>query len=247
MTSNRIKWTLSVAASVVIFVLCLRHLFIVGRPVTFFDYFVLDLAFLPLQVIVVSVIIARLLHEREKRAMLKKLNMVIGAFFSEAGNDLLRRLSPLCEELSAPEKDLTPGPRWDDHDFDAAVAAAAKLKCQLRPSPAQFDSLRAFLLSNRVFILALLQNPNLLEHEAFTDLLWAVTHLTEELAARGDLSALPDPDLAHLGGDLDRAYRLLVREWLAYMRHLRTDYPYIYSLSMRTSPLASTSSAVIRE
>jgi len=247
MTSAKIKWSLAAAGALAVFYLCLRHIVMVGKPVTFTDYFVLDVAFLPLQVFVVSVIIERLLHEREKRSMLKKLNMVVGAFFGEAGNELLRRLTPLCAELDAMAADLVPGPRWDDHDFDAAIAAVGRLRCSLRPGPAQLDDLRRFLVANRLFILALLQNPNLLEHEAFTNLLWAVTHLTEELTARDDFAALPPTDLAHLGGDLDRAYKLLVREWLAYLRHLRTDYPYIYSLSLRTCPLQPQATAVISE
>lgn len=39
----------------------------------------------------VTVIIHRLLVEREKPAMLQKMNMVIGAFFSEVGTALLKR------------------------------------------------------------------------------------------------------------------------------------------------------------
>jgi len=31
-------------------------------------------------------------------------------------------------------------------------------------------------------LLGLLGNPNLLEHDSFTDLLWAVFHLMEELS-----------------------------------------------------------------
>jgi hypothetical protein len=48
------------------------------------------------------------------------------------------------------------------------------------------------------FLLGLMANPNLLEHESFTDLLWAVFHLTDELTHREDVSALADADLEHL-------------------------------------------------
>ena len=33
------------------------------------------------------------------------------------------------------------------------------------------------------------------------------------------------------------AYGLLAGEWLRYMRHLMADYPYLYSLALRTNPL----------
>jgi hypothetical protein len=96
--------------------------------------------------------------------------------------------------------------------------------------------LKNFLLEKRQFLLNLLENPNLLEHESFTNLLWAVFHLTEELAHRKDLDKLPDKDYEHLAGDIKRAYSSLIIEWLAYMKHLKTAYPYLFSLAVRTNP-----------
>jgi voltage-gated potassium channel len=85
----------------------------------------------------------------------------------------------------------------------------------------------------------------LLEHETFTDLLWAVFHLTEELASRPALTALPDPDLDHLSGDMGRAYGLLASQWLDYMRHLESAYPYLFSLAVRLNPFDPDAEAVI--
>jgi len=78
--------------------------------------------------------------------------------------------------------------------------------------------------------------PNLLEHETFTDLLWAVFHLAEELAYRKNVSLLPNSDYEHLIGDIKRVHVLLLSEWLDYMKHLREDYPYLFSLAVRTNP-----------
>jgi len=52
------------------------------------------------------------------------------------------------------------------------------------------------------FMLSLLENPNLLEHDSFTDLLLAIFHLSEELAARDTLVGLPQSDYEHLAGDI---------------------------------------------
>ena len=86
-------------------------------------------------------------------------------------------------------------------------------------------AMKAFLLGKRGFLLGLLENQNLLEHDEFTDLLWAVFHLTEELDARQRLEGLPQSDLDHLAGDTRRVFFSLTREWLRYMEHLRNDYP----------------------
>jgi hypothetical protein len=107
------------------------------------------------------------------------------------------------------------------------------------------EQLKDFLLRKREFLLALLENPNLLEHESFTELLWAVFHLTEELALRADVKQLPDSDYSHLSGDIKRAYALLMAEWLAYMKHLRDNYPYLFSLSARMNPFDPNASPIV--
>ncbi len=68
--------------------------------------------------------------------------------------------------------------------------------------------------------------------------MWAVLHVGDELAARDSLTALGAADLDHLGVDIGRAYGHLVRQWLDYIEHLSRDYPFLYSLAVRTSPLA---------
>lgn len=93
----------------------------------------------------------------------------------------------------------------------------------------------------------LLRNGNLLEHQRFTDMLWAVFHLTDELQRRGDLADLPEADLDHLTGDLRRAHQRLVLQWLAYMRHLKANYPYLFSLAIRTNPFNPDASPVIEQ
>jgi hypothetical protein len=99
------------------------------------------------------------------------------------------------------------------------------------------EDLRQMLTSRRDFMVRLLENPSLLENENFTNMLWAMFHLTEELDARADLSQVPESDFEHLKGDISRSYGHLFKEWLMYMRHLHDNYPFLYSFAMRTSPI----------
>ncbi len=245
----RLKYQLAIAlsATAVILCLCMWHILNVKEPMTFFDYFVLDIATIPVQVILVGVIIERLLHEREKRAMIKKLNMVVGAFFSDTGYELLRRISSFCPETPEFYEKLALGLDWKEKDFREALKTCQARKSKPEASAEDLEGLKVFMAEKMTFILRLLQNPNLLEHDRFTDLLWAVTHMTEELMARDDLLHAPPSDLSHLSGDVSRAYTLLIREWLSYMRHLKTEYPYIYSLSVRTNPFKKDARAAIEE
>jgi voltage-gated potassium channel len=57
-----------------------------------------------------------------------------------------------------------------------------------------------------------LKNPNLFEHEKFTELLQAVFHLHEELTARDHFDALPDSDYQNLVIDINPFYVRLVQQ-----------------------------------
>lgn len=82
-----------------------------------------------------------------------------------------------------------------------------------------------------------MSNSILLEHESFTELLLALFHLYEELSKRNSLEKICEADYRHLAIDMERAYLLLLKEWLYYMKHLKKEYPYIFSLELRSNPL----------
>lgn len=208
-------------------------------------YLVGDLAFVPISVLLVTIILSQTLELRDRRVKLHRLNMMIGAFFSEVGNDLLERLSVFDAGIDEVREALRLRDGWTEGEF---AAAGRRLLARDHPVDARLGDmgeLRAAVLAKRPFMLALLQNPTLLEHERFTDLLWAVLHVAEELAARASLEGLPAPDLDHLSGDFRRAYGLLLAEWLAYVDHLRRYYPYLYSLAVRTNPFDPAAGAVV--
>ena len=210
-----------------------------------FIYLVSDLAFLPLEVFLVVIVIERVLASREKQAILQKLNMVVGAFFSEVGNDLLQRLLVCFEKSDDIKQQFNIKQNWKRDDFKKAIAFARTIKSRVDLNRTNLNDLKKFLIQKRQFLLALLENPNLLEHERFTDLLWATFHLTEELEARESFSGLPKADFTHLAGDTERVYRLLIVEWLFYVSHLKSKYPYLFSLVARTHPFQAQPSPVV--
>jgi hypothetical protein len=211
-----------------------------------FLYMIGDIAFLFLDVWLVVLLVERLLAQREKKAMFKKLNMVIGTFFSEVGFGLLKKCSIFLENATTLEGELKIKSDWRGKDFQNAGMAAKSFSYQIRFVPSQLIDLNEFLSSKRSFLLRLLENPNLLEHERFTDLLWAVFHLAEELAFRGnELSKIPVKDAQHIEGDLKRAYSQLTSEWIAYVEHLKESYPFLFSLAVRINPLDPLSSPIV--
>jgi hypothetical protein len=211
-----------------------------------FLYLIGDIAFVFVQVLMVTFIIDQLLSLREKRSLLHKLNMVIGAFFSEVGTHLLKLFNQFDPHDGQIRKDLAENNDWSNKAFLNMSKRLKDYNYRIESQKGDLLALRIFLQGKREFLLALLENPNLLEHEAFTELLWAVFHLTEELSFREDLRQLPDTDFNHLSVDIQRAYHLLIVEWLAYMRHLRDSYPYLFSLAVRMNPFNPNASAVVK-
>ena len=201
-----------------------------------FIYMVGDIAFVPIEVLLVTLIIHRLLSVREKRSMLKKLNMVIGAFFSEVGTRLLKSFYDFDTQADSIRQDLIVKKEWSTKEFSRALKHFKNYDYVINSKRGDLGDLKKFLIGKRDFLLGLLENPNLLEHESFTELLWAVFHLTEELACREDVKRLIDTDYDHISGDIKRAYVLLISEWFTYMKHLQTEYPYLFSLAIRTNP-----------
>ena len=211
-----------------------------------FLYLVGDVAFVFIQVLLVTLIIDRVLNVREKRTRMKKLNMVIGAFFSEVGTMLLTYLSDFDSKLDKLRKELIVTSDWSEREFSDVSKRLKNYDYSVEIHKIDLEHLRSFLVGKRAFLLRLLENPNLLEHESFTELLWAVFHLTEELAHRKDVGQLSDTDMEHLAGDIKRVYVLLVHQWLDYMKHLKNNYPYLFSLAMRTNPFDQNASVEVK-
>lgn len=80
------------------------HFIIYDNAQYIFNGVLARIAFVPIQVLLIALVLNRLLTYHEKRTRLEKLNMVVGAFFTEVGNFLLAYFSthdPQQKNLSA--------------------------------------------------------------------------------------------------------------------------------------------------
>jgi hypothetical protein len=205
-----------------------------------------DLAFVFINVLLVTLIIQNLLDRREKQAMISKMSTVIGAFFSELGMPLIHLVNEKGGRLPHSVADLRVNNKWTDRDYEKAVLDISQGKISLQLDAASLAEVKALLMRKRGFLLGMMENPNLLEHERFTELMLALFHLQEELMNRKDVLLSPAPDIAHLNNDLNRAYSLMVREWIMYTKHLQKNYPYLFSLTVRTNPFDPDADSVVR-
>ncbi|MEI6104633.1 MAG: hypothetical protein WCP70_11875 [Methanothrix sp.] len=219
---------------------------IIGDAENIFNYLFNSLGYLPLNVLLVTLILNRLLANRSKQNKLEKMNIVVGVFFSEVGTWLLTYLSDNDPNLCRLSGDLVKIDQWSDEEFIRVQDKFKNHSYSIDIKKIDVKALSTYLSTKRSFSLRLLENPLLLENESFTNLLRAVFHLTEELEHRRDIQERPDSDYQHLAGDIERAYFLLVMEWMTYMRYLNSNYPYLFSLAMRTNPFDENACVVVK-
>ena len=208
-------------------------------------YFLQDMAFLPLQAAIVTLVLNRVISFREKQERLRKMNMAINAFFSDAGTELVYNMNRF---MSIPEdiaEIIKIEPQWAEKDFQKAEKRLSEVDLQINSRNSSLEELKKILTDKRMLFLNMLQNSTLLEHDTFSDMLWAVFHIMDELVSREDLQSLPSTDLDHLSIDIKRAYRTLLIEWIHYLGHLKTDYPYLFSLAIRKNPFDDGKNVVI--
>ncbi len=231
-------WYYIIAIALILFsvIFYLIQIAIFHKSEDTFFYMLQDLSFVPVQVLLVTLILDRLLKKREKQSLLNKMNMVIGVFYNEIGNELLELLDRFTINFEKISSQLHISGSWAEKDFKDKMKEFNIHTDDLKLDSEDLAALKELLVSKRQGLLNMLANPNLLEHDTFTNLLWAVFHIADELMHRKNFENLPQTDHNHLKGDLLRAYKLIVYEWLSYMKHLKKDYPYLYSIAIRTNP-----------
>ncbi|WDP91687.1 MAG: hypothetical protein HUN04_19055 [Desulfobacter sp.] len=136
---------------------------------------------------------------------------------------------------------------WNLNNFSAAKKALSGHKFAIAVTPEILSRSHTFLMAKRGFLIDLIENPVLVEHEKFSDLLLALFHIMDEINSRRNFADLPQPDMAHIEGDFNRTYGMLILQWVDYLAHLKTHYPYLFSLAARQNPFNPDATPVIGE
>lgn len=185
------------------------------------------------------------LQKREEEQRLRKVNMVLGVFYSEIGYYLMTVCAAADHHIETIRPALVIGREWGPKQFQEAIRSVERRKFMIDIHRIDLTSLAGFLLNQRKELLALLENPVLIEHDDFSEALLGVFHLADELRNRPSFKGLPESDLAHLAHDINRAYGMIALQWLSYLQHLKSQYPFLYSLALRQNPFNPNASVVV--
>jgi len=186
-----------------------------------------------------------LILRREQQHWLRKINMVRGIFFTEVGYSLLRLLASYDRDIEKTRNSFIVKPDWAERHFSIAQKALKEHIFDVEVECVDVEPLSDLLGNKQNFITRLLENPALIEQEEFTELLLAVFHLADELGSRHELTNLPRSDIDHLVGDINRVYGLLIDQWFVYLKHVKEQYPYLYSLAVRKNPFDKDATPVV--
>jgi len=224
---------LLICMSVIVYMI---QFWIFRRPGDTGFYFLEDLAFVPISVLLVTLGVNTVMIRRDRKAMLEKVSIVVNEFYAEAGTELIAGLRSYLVNLDELAVHLQMSGRWQDTDFNSAKKFLGGNPIEVDIAGNDLNILRNLLENKKDQLLRLFENANLMEHDAFTDMLWAVYHVYDELRSRDSFDNLPEADRKHLNTDIQRAVRLLLIEWIDSMRALKVRYPYLYSLAVRKCP-----------
>jgi len=207
-------------------------------------YIFQDMAFMPIQALIATLVIDQFLKIQEKRKKIKKTNVVISTFFVDAGVNIMMGMSlfnqnynEVCEIIKIQE--------FIDNKGSVVKKALGEFEYRFYADPGRLEEFALIMDKYKKFLLDLLENQNLLEHESFTDMLWAVFHIADELKTRGDLKKLSTAEINHISEDMLRAYTAMVMEWIGYIIYLKDEYPFLYASAIRKNPFYKPSTEYI--
>ena len=125
-----------------------------------FIYLIGDIAFLPLELVFVSLIFHQIIEDREKLKTVRKVNMLIGDFFSQIGNELFVLLIRSDNHVSALKETLLITNDWTKKNFKQAYQVVDRYTASF--AQVDLNGLKALLDQNKDCIHKLLENPVLL-------------------------------------------------------------------------------------
>jgi hypothetical protein len=185
---------------------------------------------------VISTSIDMFLLKKDHIHRLKKLNIIIGLFYSEIGNrllDLYIQFSANSDEIA---QKINIHKDWTEKEYSSLISYFKSFDYQLDSDKTDFNQISSILNEKKDFLVSLLEHPALLEDESFTELLRAIFHLHEEFAYRLNANALSKNDTEHLITDLGRIFSHIIIQWLTYMRHLQAHHNYLFLYSVAMNP-----------
>lgn len=203
------------------------HYMIFAQAINTAYYSLMNLCFMPINSLFVTIILEKLIDYRAKKERLEKLNMLVGIFFTEVGSKLMHLI--IDADKDAKNYILS------FEDLNKVKSAVEKHKYKVDINELDIDSIKKLVQDNSSLFINLISNENILQHQIFTDLLMSVIHLRDEIIfIENDTDG--EIDIRHIENDVIRVYKNITIQWVHYLEYLEKFYPYLYNNAIRVNP-----------
>jgi len=208
-------------------IMFLIHYLVFGQAVNTAYYSLMNLCFIPVNSLVVTLILERLIDYKAKQERMEKLSMLIGLFFTEVGYKLMHLI---IKADKGGKNSIT-----SFNNLDEVKNQVEKHDYNIDMEDIDLDKIMDVLLENSNLLVNLISNENITEHEIFTDLLMSVIHLRDEIIFyKNDKNN--QLDISHLKKDILRVYKNIAMQWVDYLKYLNKSYPFLYNNAIRLNP-----------
>lgn len=208
-------------------IMFLIHYLVFGQAVNTAYYSLMNLCFIPINSLVVTIILESLIEYKAKQERIEKLNMLVGIFFTEVGCKLMHLIISADKDA---KNSIT-----SFKDLSSIKNQVIKHDYKINMDEIDIEGIKSILVGNNSLFINLISNENILQHEIFTDLLMSVVHLRDEIIFMEN-DNYGEIDTIHLEKDIIRVYKNITSQWVYYLEHLNKFYPFLYNNAIRINP-----------
>ncbi|CEN75997.1 Uncharacterised protein [[Clostridium] sordellii] len=213
-----------IALSAVMFLI---HYLVFGQALNTAYYSLMNLCFIPINSLVVTIILEKFIDYRAKKDRIEKINMLVGIFFTEVGGKLMHLIIDSDKDA---KNYIT-----NFEDLNNIKKCLNEYDYKVDMNNIDLCSIKNILLENNNLFVTLISNENVFQHQIFTDLLMSVVHLRDEIIFMEKDDNL-ELNINHLENDVIRVYKNISIQWISYLEYLNKSYPFLYNNAIRVNP-----------
>jgi len=190
-----------------------------------FLYLIGDIGFVPLEVILITMVFHKFLLRKEKHVKFEKLNAVVGVFFTRVGNDLIQFLSQYDLQYEETKKFIDVHNDWTTSDFDKKIKEFRTYKANIDTDQIPLSVLQRIIKKEESLILQVFGNTDMLDSYSLAYLFHTMFHLIDNLdhSTKNGRTSLHKLDI-----NVEKLYTFLIYRWLHYTKHISEFYPHHY-------------------
>lgn len=218
-----ISFILIALSSIMFFI----HYLIFGQALNTAYYSLMNLCFIPINSLVVTIMLEKLIDYRAKKDRIEKINMLVGIFFTEVGGKLMHLIIDSDKDA---KNYIT-----NFENLNKIKKCLYEYNYKVDMNYIDLCAIKNILVEHNNLFVTLISNESILQHQIFTDLLMSVIHLRDEIIFM-EKDKESGFNTNHLENDVIRVYKNISIQWIFYLEYLSKSYPFLYNNAIRVNP-----------